>query len=223
MSWSTKTFFVYVGILLGVLVAVAAPARGNPFPPPAFDSAGDAILLIAAINLPVDLFIFSLLLYVVYLELGVEAGKVSPIRTRFVGRILLGGVFIAIVGAFIDFSFFCHEAGQSGYYFDIHFYAPFISSDSPALAMLLVFGSVYFASILVAGLNRVLSLVPSCAIGFFNMFSWIALSGADLDSGSMYVIALSFVLLAVLVLVALMRWHANQFPQKAAIHPATTS
>jgi len=220
---SPKTLFMYLGVLLGVLVVLAVPVRGNPFPPADFPDATRAILFTTAINLPVDLFLFSLLLYVVYLEFGIKAGKVTPSRARFIGRVLLGGVLVATLGAFIDFSFFYHKAGDSGYYFWIDFFAPLISSDSPALAMLFVLGSVYLVSILVVRLNRTLSLVPSCVVGFSNLFLWVVFGDTDRDTGSMYVLALLFVPFTVAVLFLLVRWHRKQFPQKTASHSGTAS
>ncbi|MGQ9586776.1 MAG: hypothetical protein ACUVT7_00105 [Thermoplasmata archaeon] len=124
----------------------------------------------------------------------------------------------------MDFSFSCHQVGQNGYYFEIQFYAPFISFESPALAMLLVLGSVYFALVLIAGLNRTLGLVPSCTIGFSNMLTWIALRGTNFDDTTWtYVFVVPFALLALSVFLALMKWHTRQSPQKTAIHTETVS
>lgn len=216
-----KLLFMNVAVLLGVLVLLAAPVRADPFPPADFQDAAQAIFFTAIVNLPVDLFLFSLLLYVVYHEFGIKAGKMTAGRARFIELALLGGVVIAVFGALIDFSFFYHHAGPSSYYFRMNFGAPLVSGDSPVMAMLLVLGSVYFCSVLVTRLNRVLSLVPSFVIGYANLFMWAAFANNH-DIGSMQILALLFVPLAIAVVFLLMRWHRGQFPEKDATRASMT-
>jgi len=215
-KFGQKRGFAFAFLILVSVSFVARIVGANPgpsLPNPNHYSAYEAVGLLFAFNFPIDMLWFAVMVYIVCMRWGQNAGRLSRRNEIFVGKVVLSSLVIAISGALIDFLAFYKSDGLAQWYFwpeseDLLFSAAAIA------ALLAVFVSIYLISLFIMRLGRRQSLVPSVAMAAMNPMMWMITS--DIWIGGIVLIStLSFVI-AMFLLYWLAALHERMFSKGSA-------
>lgn len=176
-SWLSLRLVFGIGFVLALAGCVSANpvvVRGD------IRAAESGIYQLFLFNLPVDMLIFSAAFLLVLWGLKAPVWRAPKDANRLVALVILAGIAIAVLGAFIDFyglyesNSWVERWGVSGH-ITISGYWLIMSTENIAITAAGVFASVYAVSLLIARLRLIPSLVPASALTAFNLIAWTLL------------------------------------------------
>ena len=213
-AFGQKRGFAFAFLILATVSFVARIVGANPGPSlPNHYSAYEAVGFLFAFNFPIDMLWFAVMVYLVCVRWGQNAGRLSRRNEIFVGTVVLSSLVIAISGALIDFLAFYKSDGLAQWYFwpeseDLLF------SAAALAALLAVFVSIYLISLFIMRFGRRQSLVPSVTMAAMNPLMWMITSNEWIGV-LMLISAITFVI-AMFLLYWLAALHERMFPKGAA-------
>lgn len=220
------------GICILTLAAFVILASGvvsaNPsLPDPryfAMDDPYSLALLLALVNLPLDLLMFAGMVYMAVKLRPRSAVGVCKTTRGFMLRLLAAGLAIVVSGAVID-TVVLFE-GTDVRAFDE--YLPMTTSyqfrdpiaSYVVLASALVFISVIAACILVLRLSPKASAIPAAGIAVINIIAWYIQTDSGIGGDVLFLTTfLAFVVMP-FAFELLRRWHVGMVSAAAAVTPA---
>ncbi len=195
-------------VLLGALLASSRHAAADPivvsfFP---FD-----LLVLMLINLPLNLFWFSLALFLVLRGWDKLASRVPSPRRRFVGRVIWSAVVISFLGSIIDVFVVIQTLGPGGMDF-----------TALGIALALIFTSVYAVSLGMMRTGLVGSLAPAALVTAMNPPFWMLrmlVTPGEFNLLS-FLLPLAFIPLCAASMHVLSKWHRLRFPVSSEGSPS---
>lgn len=208
-------FCIMVVILLPVLsLQISGTVLANPMTvdqPPATYLA--IAYLLMAINLPVNLLIFSVALLVVSVVRGAKVGALQESRRWFLWSIIITMLIVSTVGAFLDMEFVYPSSDAVT--------AQVIDSESLrwALATALIFVSVFVPSHFLIGLRPESNLATATSLALANPLIWYFLTPGELGIDGVVALAIFGALLSAMALALLAIWHRKTYAEGALAPP----
>ena len=200
---------VLVTFAFAALCACSEGVMANPIPADMFArTPASAIFLLFIVNLPVDLFAYSMTLAAVLRMPGLRIGRVSPDLGKFIGSVVGASACVAAVGAVIDF-FFLFERVETQY--SVRY--DYVFEVVPAMAgALLVFASILLVSVLVVRTSWLTGLGPAAVLAVANPLSWYSFTlWANTDTMHIwYWLSLVFFAALGVPVLLLIRWHRGR-------------
>lgn len=202
------------GLILVLVAACSTHSAADPRPEFlwAYGNPTEAITTIFILNISTNLFWFSAVLLATCLIFGKGLGRPQDKPTLFLGNTIVVGLVVTGLGALIDYTLLLAE-----YPFG------FVLYYDPAnwfVAVVLIFASVYGASMLFLRLSPTASLMPAAVIAGLNPIWWAMTPDAPFIMIAATV-AVSLVMIPITFLL-LWRWHSRRFSNLTRETPTRT-
>lgn len=156
-----------------LIAAMAGCASANPVLVPEVTSVANGVYELFLVNLPLDMLLFTAAVLLAFWKLKSPTWSSPKGANVMMAQVVVAGIVVAVAGALIDFyAFFMAFFVPRGDVASNAYYFPEVTLESMAIAGVGVFVSVYAASIAIARLRPVASLVPAALITAVNLFAW---------------------------------------------------
>ena len=185
---------------------VSQICSANPGPPTNlwYSSPFEAISTIFGYNLLTNLLWFSVALYFVWRMVGDRVGALPRTREKFFGSVAVVAIIVTALGAMIDFALLLQE-----YPFG---YVLYFDSTNWAIAMALIFVSIYFSSLIFMNLDLRFALIPAGGITALNPVWW-SLARSEGGEPLVFWTLVGSAILLPLFIALLWRLHGLSFPR----------
>lgn len=212
-------------LMLAAFVILASGAvSANPMAPDprstAIDDPYSLALLLALVNLPLDLLMFAGMVYAAVKLYPTGAAGVCKITRGFMLRLLAAGLAIVVSGAVID-TVVLFEAVDFGRHLTTTIYQlrdPIITYAILASALVLI--SVAAAAIFVLRLSWKASMIPAAGITIINFIAWNIQTDNGIGGDVLFLTTFFAFVITPFAFELLRRWHAGMGSVVVAATPA---